>query len=41
MALAAQAGVRTVTRTYPLEDADRAMDDVRAGRIEGAAVLVP
>ena len=41
MALAAMAGVRTATRRYALEDADRAMDDVREGRIEGAAVLVP
>jgi propanol-preferring alcohol dehydrogenase len=32
-----------VTRVtcYPLHDANRALDDLRAGRIEGAAVLVP
>ncbi len=41
MALASKAGVRMVTRSYQLEDADRAMDGVREGRIEGAAVLVP
>jgi propanol-preferring alcohol dehydrogenase len=41
MALAEKAGVRTVTNPYPLEDAERAMDDLRAGRVEGAAVLVP
>lgn len=41
LALAAEAGVRSVTQAYPLADADRAMDDVRAGMIEGAAVLVP
>jgi hypothetical protein len=26
--------------TYPLDEADRALDAVRAGSIEGAAVLV-
>jgi propanol-preferring alcohol dehydrogenase len=41
MALAAEAGVRTVTRAYKLEDAESAMDDLRCGRVEGAAVLVP
>lgn len=29
-----------VTR-YPLEQANRALDDLRAGRLQGAAVLVP
>ena len=28
-------------RTYPLAQANEALDDLRAGRIEGAAVLVP
>ncbi|HMJ93930.1 MAG TPA: zinc-binding alcohol dehydrogenase family protein, partial [Allosphingosinicella sp.] len=41
MALAAEAGVRTVTRAYKLEDAESAMEDLRCGRVEGAAVLVP
>jgi D-arabinose 1-dehydrogenase-like Zn-dependent alcohol dehydrogenase len=27
--------------TYALDDANRALDDLRGGRIEGAAVLVP
>jgi len=29
------------TRTYPLAEADTALADLRAGRIQGAAVLVP
>jgi len=29
------------TTTYPLESANDALDDLRAGRIEGAAVLLP
>lgn len=34
---------RVATRVvrYPLHEANRALDDLRAGRIEGAAVLVP
>jgi len=40
-AIAAEAGVRTVTKTYPLESANAALDDLREGRLEGAAVLVP
>lgn len=31
--------VTTVTRTYALEEADMALNDLREGRIEGAAVL--
>ena len=36
-------GLRIVTKTnvYPLRDANRALADLRAGRFEGAAVLVP
>ncbi len=34
-------GIVTRTTSYPLKDANRALDDLRAGRIEGAAVLVP
>jgi propanol-preferring alcohol dehydrogenase len=41
LALAAEAGVRTVTTTFPLGRANEALDLLRAGRIEGAAVLVP
>jgi propanol-preferring alcohol dehydrogenase len=33
--------VRTHVSTYPLEDANRALEDLRHGRFEGAAVLVP
>jgi propanol-preferring alcohol dehydrogenase len=32
--------VRTRVTTYALEDANDALADLRAGRIEGAAVLV-
>jgi len=39
--MARQAGVHTHTRTYPLERANDALDDLRAGRLSGAAVLVP
>jgi propanol-preferring alcohol dehydrogenase len=37
--LAAQAGVRTTVQEYPLERANDALDDLRAGRVQGAAVL--
>jgi alcohol dehydrogenase, propanol-preferring len=40
LALAPEAGVRTTVTEYPLGDANRALDDLRAGRLEGAAVLV-
>lgn len=33
--------VHTSTVAYPLEDANSALDDLRHGRFEGAAVLVP
>jgi alcohol dehydrogenase, propanol-preferring len=38
--LAPRVPVRTHTTTYPLHDAGRALEDLRAGRLEGAAVLV-
>src|SRR5690349_20939228 len=38
--LAPRVPVRTRVTTYPLEEANAALDDLRAGRIEGAAVLV-
>lgn len=41
MALAPQVPVRTTTTTYRLEDANAALNDLRAGRFTGAAVLVP
>jgi alcohol dehydrogenase, propanol-preferring len=39
--IAPQAGVKTVVRRYPLHEANQALDDLRAGKLEGAAVLVP
>ncbi len=39
--LAREAGVSTATRPYPLARANEALDDLRAGRLQGAAVLVP
>ncbi len=41
LALAPKAGVRTETVTYPLAEANRALDDLRRGALQGAAVLVP
>jgi propanol-preferring alcohol dehydrogenase len=38
---AARAGVRTRVQPYALGDANRALASLRAGRIHGAAVLVP
>jgi len=32
---------RTRSASYPLEQANAALDDLRAGRLEGAAVLLP
>jgi D-arabinose 1-dehydrogenase-like Zn-dependent alcohol dehydrogenase len=34
-------GIVTQTTRYPLEQAHQALADLRAGRFEGAAVLVP
>jgi len=33
--------VRTAVQTYPLARANQALDDLRAGRVHGAAVLLP
>ncbi|HEY9212043.1 MAG TPA: zinc-dependent alcohol dehydrogenase family protein [Ancylobacter sp.] len=41
LAIAPQAGVRPTTTVYPLEQANEALADLRAGRFQGAAVLVP
>ncbi len=41
LALAPRAGVKTRVTTYPLENANDALADLRAGRFTGAAVLVP
>lgn len=40
LALAARHGVRATTHTYPLTRADQALRDLKAGRFDGAAVLV-
>ena len=34
-------GIVTKTTSYPLNQANQALADLRAGRFEGAAVLVP
>ena len=39
--IAKRAQVRTHTKVYPLEQANQALDDLREGRLSGAAVLVP
>ncbi|SMX44915.1 zinc-dependent alcohol dehydrogenase family protein [Maliponia aquimaris] len=39
--LARAAGVRCETVTYPLERANDALEDLRSGRLQGAAVLLP
>jgi propanol-preferring alcohol dehydrogenase len=41
LAVAAEAGVKTTTTIYPLERANEALADLRGGRFQGAAVLVP
>ena len=41
LALAPKVPVRTRPVPYPLEQANQALDDLRAGRVQGAAVLVP
>jgi propanol-preferring alcohol dehydrogenase len=39
--LAPQVGIVTKTTPYPLREANQALADLRAGRFDGAAVLVP
>ena len=39
--VAAELGVKTQTTAFPLDQANEALDLLRAGKIEGAAVLVP
>jgi propanol-preferring alcohol dehydrogenase len=39
--LAPRVPVRTTITRYPLEAAEQALGDLRAGRFEGTAVLVP
>ena len=41
LSLAPQIGIVTETTRYPLDQANRALADLRAGRFEGAAILVP
>jgi propanol-preferring alcohol dehydrogenase len=41
LALAPRAGVKTYVTPYPLENANEALADLRAGRFTGAAVLIP
>jgi propanol-preferring alcohol dehydrogenase len=41
LSIAPTAGVKTTTRAYPLAAANEALGDLRAGRFQGAAVLVP
>lgn len=40
LALAARHGVRAITHAYPLSQAQRALQDLKAGVFDGAAVLV-
>ena len=39
--LAAEIPVKTTVHPYPLEQANEALEDLRQGRFNGAAVLVP
>jgi alcohol dehydrogenase, propanol-preferring len=41
LALAPQAKMRTTTTPYALDKANEALDDLRHGRLEGAAVIAP
>jgi len=41
LALAARMRIKTHVVEYPLADANKALDDVRGGRVQGAAVLIP
>ncbi len=41
LALGPKVPVKTSTTLYPLERANEALEDLRNGRISGAAVLVP
>lgn len=41
LAVAPKAGIKMHVTRYPLAQANAALDDLRAGRFEGAAVLIP
>jgi propanol-preferring alcohol dehydrogenase len=40
-AIVPQAGIETTVRRYPLPKANEALADLRSGRLQGAAVLIP
>jgi propanol-preferring alcohol dehydrogenase len=41
LALAPEVPIRTTVTPYPLEQAEQALADLRAGRLQGTAVLIP
>lgn len=41
LSIAPKIGIHTTTTIYALKDANKALDDLRHGRFDGAAVLVP
>jgi alcohol dehydrogenase, propanol-preferring len=41
LALAPKVGIKTEVTRYPLANANQALSDLREGRLQGAAVLVP
>lgn len=41
LAVAGQLAIRTTVKPYALRDANAALDDLRSGRLSGAAVIVP
>jgi len=41
MDLAARGPVALHTTTYPLDEVNRAMDDLERGRLQGRGILVP
>ena len=41
LTLAPEVPINTETQAYPLEQANQALDDLREGRLSGAAVLIP
>ncbi len=41
LAIAPQAGIKMQVKRYPLPQANAALDDLRRGRFDGAAVLIP
>jgi propanol-preferring alcohol dehydrogenase len=41
LAVAADISIDTYVEVYPLAEANRALSDLRSGRLSGAAVLVP